>query len=166
MATDAIDCSVPGVLALLGDALSADARRRERGEAALLSAVKRADGALKSLLAIACGGWTETVPTMSASDAEAVRTLACVTVKRRCTPRAFASRLTRGERDEAKRALLDRAMTAESKALRNAVLDVIAKIARWTVPQGSGTSCWNFWDSARARPRRRIERWRLSCSRA
>ena len=130
MATDAIDCSVPGVLALLGDALSADARRRERGEAALLSAMKRADGALKSLLAIACGGWTETVPTMSASDAEAVRTLACVTVKRRCTPRAFASRLTRGERDEAKRALLDRAMTAESKALRNAVLDVIAKIAR------------------------------------
>ena len=60
MATDAIDCSVPGVLALLGDALSADARRRERGEAALLSAMKRADGALKSLLAIACGGWTET----------------------------------------------------------------------------------------------------------
>ena len=151
-ATDAIDCSVPGVLALLGDALSADAARRERGETALLAAVKRGDGALKSLLAIACGGWTETTATTSTRDAEAVRTLACVTVKRRCTPRAFASRLTRGERDEAKRALLDRAMTAESKALRNAVLDVIAKIARWTVPQGEWNELLEFMGQCASSP--------------
>ena len=67
-----------------------------------------------------------------------MRTLAYVTVKRPCGPRAFSANLSASERTAAKGMLLDEAMRAPSKAMRNAVLDVIARVAKWTVP----TSGW------------------------
>ena len=121
------DDTVNGVLSSLAAALSRDAETRSSGERALERAL-RGKNALKSLLEIGS----------SATADESVRTLAYVTVKRRCGPRAFSANLSASERTAAKGMLLDEAMRAPSKAMRNAVLDVIARVAKWTVP----TSGW------------------------
>ena len=105
--------------------MSRDASARASGEGRLKTAAKCAAGAA-ALVAIACDG--------SSSTAAATRTMACVTFKRRCGAREYARSGSVGERRAGRSGLLDAAMSAREASTRNALLDVIAKIARWCVP--------------------------------